>query len=55
MEPDPVISVAAVTAVVDLAKAILGLFAEFPLNVLVIGGISVVAFRFIRGAKRISR
>lgn len=44
-----------VTEVINLCKDILGLFAEFPLNVIVIGSLASVAMRILRGAKRVAR
>lgn len=52
---DPVISTSIVTEVIDLCKSVLGLLSEFPLNVIVIGSLASVAFRVLRGAKRVAR
>lgn len=41
------------TAVIGLCTDLLGLLAIFPLNILVVGLAGGVAFRLIRGAKRV--
>ena len=41
--------------VITLAGDLLGLLAEFPLNILVVGLVAGVAFRLIRGAKGVAR
>jgi hypothetical protein len=43
------------TAVVGLCTDLLGLLATFPLNILVVGLAGGVAFKLIRGAKRVAR
>jgi hypothetical protein len=42
------------TAVVGLCTDLLGLLATFPLNILVVGLAGGVAFRLIRGAKKVA-
>ena len=49
------IDTALVTEVIGLCKSILGLLTEFPLNVIVIGSLAGVAFKVLRGAKRVAR
>lgn len=43
------------TAVIGLCGDLLGLLAEFPLNILVVGLAGGVAFKLIRGAKSVGR
>ena len=43
------------TTVIGFCGDLLGLLAEFPLNILVVGLVAGVAFRIIRGAKRVAR
>lgn len=43
------------SAVIGFCGDLLGLLTEFPLNILVVGLVAGVAFRIIRGAKRVAR
>lgn len=43
------------TAVITMATSLLGLLAEFPLNLLVVGLVGGVAFKLIRGAKKVAK
>lgn len=47
----PVIDTSIVTELVDLTKTVMGLFAEFPLNVMLIATLCGVAFGLFRGAR----
>lgn len=40
---------------INLAKACMGLFTEFPINIILIGGLAGVAFGLIRKAKKTAR
>lgn len=55
MDPTPVINPEIVASMIDLCKSVLGLFTEFPLNIIVIGSLANVAMRILRGAKRVAR
>ena len=46
-----VIDTAVVTELVNLTKTVMGLFSEFPLNVLLISGLCFVAFGLFGRAK----
>lgn len=41
-----------VNELLDLVKSVMGLFSEFPLNVILIAGLCIVAFRLFRAARR---
>lgn len=43
------------TALITLAGDLLGLLAEFPLNIIVAGMIGGIAFKWVRGAKKVAR
>lgn len=43
------------TAIITMAGDMLGLLAEFPLNILVVGLVAGVAFKVIRGAKGVAK
>lgn len=43
------------SAVIGFCGDLLGLLAQFPLNILVVGLVASVGFRIIRGAKRVAR
>lgn len=47
----PAIDTGLVTEVVNLIKSVMGLFAVFPLNVLLIGGFAFMGFRLVGSAK----
>ena len=47
----PVINTEVVTELVNLVKTVMGLFSEFPLNVLLIAGLCFVAFGLFSRAK----
>ena len=44
-----------VNSLINLAKACMGLFTEFPINIILIGGLAGVAFGLIRKAKKTAR
>ena len=44
-----------VDSLINLAKACMGLFTEFPINIILIGGLAGVAFGLIRKAKKTAR
>lgn len=46
-----VIDTSIVTELINLVKTCMGLFSEFPLNVLLIAGLCGVGFGLFRGAK----
>ncbi len=41
-----------VNELLDLVKSVMGLFSEFPLNVILIAGLCFVAFRLFGAARR---
>lgn len=45
------IDTSAVTEIVNLLKTLMGLFGEFPLNFILIGGLAGIAFGIFRKAK----
>lgn len=47
-----VINSGIVSELVDLVKTVMGLFSEFPLNVLLIASLCVVAFKLFGSAKK---
>lgn len=49
---DAIIDNSLVTELVNLTKTVMGLFAEFPLNVMLIGTLCGVAFGLFRKARR---
>lgn len=51
---DPIINASLVTEIINTAKSLLGLLTSFPLNIIVLGSVAGVAFKFIRGAKRVA-
>lgn len=46
---------ALVTELINLVKNVMGLFSEFPLNVLLIGSLAFLGFAIFRSAKRAVR
>lgn len=52
---DAVIDTAIVSELVSLVKTVLGLFGEFPLNVILIGSLFGVAIGIFRSAKRAAK
>jgi hypothetical protein len=52
---DAVIDTGIVTELVTLTKSVMGLFSEFPLNVLLISSLCFVAFGLFRSAKHAAR
>lgn len=44
-----------VDSLINLAKACMGLFTEFPINIILIGGLCGVAFGLIRKAKKTAK
>lgn len=52
---DAVIDTAIVTELVNLTKSVMVLFAEFPLNVLLVGSLAFMGFGFFRAAKHAVR
>ena len=44
-----------VESLISLAKSCMGLFTEFPINIILIGGLCGVAFGLIRKAKKTAR
>lgn len=44
-----------VTSVISIATSLLGMLTTFPLNILVVGLVGGVAFKLIRGAKKVAR
>lgn len=51
----PVINSSLITEIVNVAKELLGLLTEFPLNVFVVASIAGIGFSFLRKAKRVAR
>lgn len=49
----PVIDTTIVTELVNLVKSVMGLFSEFPLNVLLIAGLCFVAFGLFGKARSV--
>lgn len=47
----PVIDTAIVSELIDLVKSVMGLFSEFPLNVLLVASLCFVAFGLFGRAK----
>ncbi len=41
-----------VAELIDLVKSVMGLFSEFPLNVILVAGLCFVAFRLFGAARR---
>ena len=41
-----------VTELINLVKSVMGLFSEFPLNIILIAGLCFIAFGLFRSAKR---
>lgn len=54
-EGGAVIDSALITELLDLCKQVMGLFAEFPLNVFLITGLVGIGFGIFRKAKRSAR
>lgn len=52
MEGSAVINSGVVTELINLVKSVMGLFSEFPLNVLLIASLCFVAFGLFSKAKR---
>lgn len=50
-----VIDTSLVNEIIGMCTSLLGLLSEFPLNVIVLGTVAGVGFKFIRGAKRVAR
>lgn len=48
---DASIDTGLVSEVIGVAKSVMGLFKEFPINVILIGTVAGIAFKLIRGAK----
>lgn len=48
---ESVIDTSIVNEIINLVKTVMGLFSEFPLNVLLIGSLAFMAFRMFRSAK----
>lgn len=51
MAESTLINASIVTEVVNLVKSVMGLFSEFPLNVLLVASLCFVAFGLFRRAK----
>lgn len=48
----PAIDTSIVTEVINLTKSVMGLFAEFPLNVMLVASLAFVGFALFSRAKR---